>query len=249
MDLELSVFFDTPPKLAVKDLDTAIPTHIRIEDVQSVNDILKRCDELVDQFGIKGSELVIPTFTNLFQRFLERDVNEGNPGITPQQLRILLHGLQGLASHLYECMVSLFHFGSRFYVDHLTASFGSRALLQELKSLLQYWYLLYRNSIQGIADQDFCLSQTLIIYHLMSARVLLSFEELEYLARNDPAKEFFKKLPRVQKRLIEEGPNVNFHCGQIIRLIRSLPQDRKPAWWAAGELYIDSLRKCLDQIH
>jgi hypothetical protein len=235
LDLEMSVFFDTPPKLSVKDLNTAFHADERPHSSgsTSIEEILSTCGQVAGDLGANS----LPAFNNLFQRFLERELNEGNSTATPQQLQLLLHGLQSLASHLYECLVSFFDFGPRFYSDHLTTSFGTRALLQELQSLLKNWWTLYEHSRDKHHDPEFLTQRSLIIYHLMSARVLLSFDRLESLARSEPNKNFFRKLPHVQGRLIEEAHQVNFHCGQILKLVRTLPSEKRPVWWAAGKPY------------
>ena len=137
--------------------------------------------------------------------------------------------------HLYECLGSFFDLGPRFYLDSLTTTFGTRALLQDLESLLRQWYSIYQYSAEAFSDEDYLPSRTLLLYHLMSARVLLSFQHLESLASGEPAKNFFGRIPHVRGRLVEESPNIYFHCGQVFKLVRELPRDNLPLWWPAGE--------------
>ena len=89
-------------------------------------------------------------------------------------------------------------------------------------------------------DRYILLRRTFIIYHLMSVRVLLSFDRLGFLARSSARRKYFKELPHVQDRLIDECLNVTFHCGQNLKLVRMLPQDKKPTWRAAGKVVADS---------
>ncbi|KAI9664022.1 MAG: hypothetical protein M1821_007513 [Bathelium mastoideum] len=234
MDLELSIFFDAPPKLAIKDLDTSIPTNIEWENVRSTNDILAAYTKLSENFGSAGKETSVPTFHDLFQKFLERDISRKKTRLTPQQLKALLHGIQCLASHLYECLVNFFDYGPRFYLAHKTTDFGTKALLHELQSLLDQWYAIYHYSIGAFDAQDPSMIRTLLLWHLMSVRVRISFEHLETLARAEPSRNFFQNMSHVQDQLRKERRSTNFHCGQIIKLVRTLPQDKKPAWWAAA---------------
>ncbi|KAI9706193.1 MAG: hypothetical protein M1820_004954 [Bogoriella megaspora] len=208
MDLELSIFYDQPPKISVKDL--AMPNQ-----------------------DSKQAHPTLPTFSRLFRKFLEREMLEDEK-VTMEELQLLLHGVQCLASHLYECLMSFVSVSPRFYADHFTTSFGTRALLQELRSLLHQWYTLFQRSTEHQDDPIFLSQRTLILYHLMSARLLIPFDQLELLARSTPTEDAFKPHSQMQGPLMEEGPNVNIHCGQVMRLIRTLPQDKKPAWWAAA---------------
>lgn len=228
IDLELSVFFDTPPKLSVKDLNMLVPSGDMPGRSGSIDDFLAYWSKQADS-PASGSS------SRLFQKFLERELNESTSILSPKQLQLLLHGIQGLATHLYECFTQFFDFGPQYYTDRLTTGFGTRALLQEVQSLLQHWFNLYQNSARNRGD-PFCTGKcTLVLYHLMHARVLLSFPELELMARAEPPQDFFSTSPRMKGRLIEETANIHFHCGQTLRLISAMPRDNKPAWWAAGE--------------
>lgn len=228
IDLEMSVFFDTPPKLSVKDMNILIPSGDDIPcRTNSTDEFLsfwsKRCDS-----PTSGSS------STLFRRFLERKLGDSASKLSPRQLQLLLHGLQGLATHLYECLISFFDFGPQYYSDRLTTGFGTRALLQEVQSLLQHWFEVYQESMADREDTFFKGRRTLVLYHLMHARVLLSFNELEMMARAEPSQDFFRTSPRLRSRLLEEGPHITFHCGQVLKLISEMPKDAKPSWWPAG---------------
>ena len=76
----------------------------------------------------------------------------------------------------------------------------------------------------------------LIIYHLISLNAITSFKDIEQFARREVALGSFRYASWLQMRCIDQPEEAFFHCGQILRLIRSMPRPVRPPWWA-GAVY------------
>lgn len=72
------------------------------------------------------------------------------------------------------------------------------------------------------------------MYHLISLNTIICFAEIERLARRDRAQDVFRGFNWLQMCCIEQAEEIFFHCGQILRLIRSMPNAMRPPWWAAA---------------
>ncbi|KAI9873245.1 MAG: hypothetical protein M1830_000624 [Pleopsidium flavum] len=74
----------------------------------------------------------------------------------------------------------------------------------------------------------------LIIYHLISLNTITCFPEIERLARCEVARGPVRQSSWLPIRCTEEVEEIFFHCGQILRLVRSIPRHVRPPWWAAA---------------
>lgn len=169
----------------------------------------------------------------LFRHFLEDGIVSKRVELTPLHLRLLLQPLQSL---VYQARQLLSCFPDKTAVRRgsksVTAA-STRVQLKETSTLLQRWY--------GLADRymrtkAMCplMRANLIIFHLISLNAVSNFPEIERLARRDESELSDQHLPSLHKRCITDSEEAIVHCGQILRLVRSMSPTIRPPWWAAA---------------
>ena len=156
--------------------------------------------------------------------------------MTPLQLRLLLHPLQSLVCQ-YGQLLSCFSdsLASRSNNTRTVTAASTRARLGEVQSLLQRWFDLAERYLN--ANPVCAMMQTnLIIFHLISLNAVTNFADIEKLARRENFDGTYQQLVWLHKRCIADIEEAVFHCGQVFRLIRSMPRGVRPPWWA-GAIY------------
>ncbi|KAH7374165.1 hypothetical protein BKA64DRAFT_688802 [Cadophora sp. MPI-SDFR-AT-0126] len=259
VDQELSLFHDTAPILSITELETPMPGSEQLwlaKDSAEWFVALQHQQTSTSGNGtdwINFDSLVVPqpSLYDLFQDMLHDNINRRYDKLSPLQLKLLLHPLQSLLCHLRQ-VLSCFSdfFGSRRGTRTITKA-STLLRLEEVQSLLQNWY-------------ELCLAHTkttpscpvthanLVFYHLISLNALTSFPEIERLARKEYFDGSSRELSLRHKRCIHQPEEATIHCGQIIRLICSMPREGRPHWWSAALyraaliLWVDSLSR-IDQ--
>ncbi|KAL2171334.1 hypothetical protein VTG60DRAFT_3221 [Thermothelomyces hinnuleus] len=105
--------------------------------------------------------------------------------------------------------------------------------LDEVQALLQKWYditMNYSKTNPG-CPATHC---NLIMYHLVSLNTVADFSEIERLARREEFGGLRWELPIRHGKCIFHRQKTIIHCGQVIRLLRLMPKERRPAWWPAA---------------
>jgi hypothetical protein len=74
------------------------------------------------------------------------------------------------------------------------------------------------------------------MYHLISLNAITSFKDIEHFARKEVVVGPFRHASWLQTRCIDHAEETSFHCGQVLRLVKSMPEQVRPPWWA-GALY------------
>jgi len=104
-----------------------------------------------------------------------------------------------------------------------------------VQTLLQRWFDLAERYLK--ANPTCALMQTnLIIFHLISLNAVTNFPAIERLARRENFDGTYQHLVVTHKRCIADVEEAVFHCGQVFRLVRSMPRSIRPPWWA-GAIY------------
>ncbi|TKA73595.1 hypothetical protein B0A49_04952 [Cryomyces minteri] len=80
------------------------------------------------------------------------------------------------------------------------------------------------------------MQANLVMFHLISLNAVTNFPEIERLARREGFDGTYQQLVWIHKRCISDVEEAVFHCGQIFRLIRSMPRSIRPPWWS-GAIY------------
>ncbi len=247
IDLELSLFHDTPPKLAITDLNTVLPDPDLLWQSKSGGEWLMLYSQLHRLSEESGSSKHRSSLSMLYRQFMDGETLHEDVTFTAKQLQLLLHPLQALASHLYQCLGSFFDGGSHHQINNLTATLASRALLQEVQRLLQQWYALSMRSQCNNPDAHNdtkmgpVTGRSLLLYHLMTLQTMVPFSEIERLARRERSatcRNFFQPTSTpsdLRGRVSEESVHILFHCGQVLRLAtRKVRKAERPSWWAAA---------------
>jgi hypothetical protein len=74
------------------------------------------------------------------------------------------------------------------------------------------------------------------MYHLINLNAVTNFPEIERLARKEGMDGTYQQLMWMHKRCISDVEEAVFHSGQVLRLVRSMPTNVRPPWWA-GAIY------------
>jgi len=239
VDQELSIFHDTAPMLAVSDLQCPLPgpevlwmsrnAEEWMANVQSIYG----CTANVNP-QLLNSQSLTPSLCDLFQDFLHDNLSRRQSSLTPYQLRLLLHPLQSLLCHLRQ-MLSCFSdvLSTRRATSRTVTKASTMLRLEEVQALLQKWYelsmLLYKANPNCSATRS-----NLVLYHLISLNAVTNFPEIERLARREGFDGSYWELSLRHKRCVYNREEAVFHCGQVMRLLRSMAPDRRPCWWPAA---------------
>lgn len=235
VDQELSLFHDTAPMLAVSELTASLPGSellwMSTDADQWMNSMQSICSGGTPT--VNWQLLTTRSLFDLFQDFLHDNLGWRQGSLTPQQLRLLLHPLQSLLCHLRQ-MLSCFSdvLSPRPSSSRTVSKASTMQRLEEVQTLLQKWYEL---TIGYLAEHPGCaVSKTnLVLYHLISLNAVTNFTEIERLARRE-AFNVDWNLSQRHKRCIYQREESIFHCGQVMRLVRAMPVDRRPSWWSAA---------------
>lgn len=251
VDQELSLFHDTAPILSITELGTPMPGS---ESLWFAKDPIEWLAAIQMNNGANWmsptslpSLPVQPSLCDLFQDLLHE--SRRHSPLSPLELRLLLHPIQSLLFHLRQV--------SSCFSDLFSSRRGSRTLtktstllrLEEIQSLLQKWYELSTTK----ANSNCLTTQAnLVLYHLISLNAITSLTETERLARREGFDGSSRELSSRYKRCIHQPEEAVFHCGQVIRILSSMPKERQPYWWSTAiyratmMLWVESLFR-LDQ--
>ncbi|KAI1662773.1 hypothetical protein F4813DRAFT_10129 [Daldinia decipiens] len=240
VDQELSLFHDTAPMLSTSELCAPLPGPELLwmsanadQWVAAVQSIYG-CTANVNPQLLTTPPSLTPSLYDLFQDLLNDNLSRRQGSLTPHQLRLLLHPLQSCLYHITQMLSCLSDVMGTRRVGNRTgikSSFESRR--DETQVLLQKWYELTITYYK--ANPTCATSKTnLVLYHLISLNAITNFPEIERLARREGFDGSYWELSLRHKRCISQREEAIFHCGQVFRLLRSMPRDRRPSWWSAG---------------
>ncbi|KKY31068.1 putative transcription factor cmr1 [Diaporthe ampelina] len=92
--------------------------------------------------------------------------------------------------------------------------------------------------LDGIQSVYGCTNNcNIVLYHLISLNAVTNFPEIERLARREGFEAggpTYWELGLRHKRCIYQREEAIFHCGQVLRLLRSIPADKLPPWWSTA---------------
>ena len=239
VDQELSLFHDTAPLFSVTEVAAPMPDADRLWHARSAaewSSIFEQVHEFSGGYSSVGSGARPLSLRDLFRHFLDDEMIPLGIEMTPLQLRLLLHPLQALVCQ-YSQLLSCFSdsLGNRTNGSRAVTAASTRARLEEVQALLQRWFDLAERYLRG---NPLCgmMSTNLIIFHLISLNAVTNFSEIERLARRENFDGTYQQLMWLHKRCISDIEEAVFHCGQVFRLVRSMPRGIRPPWWA-GAIY------------
>ncbi|KAL1305991.1 hypothetical protein AAFC00_004124 [Neodothiora populina] len=238
VDQDLALFHDTAPLFSVTEFGAPMPDADRLWQANSAmewSSVFEQVHEFTGGFSSVGSGARPLSLRDLFQHFLDDEMVSHGIEMTALQMRLLLHPLQSMVCH-YGQLISCFSdpAASRNKTRTVTAA-STRCRLEEVQALLGRWYNLAERYLKS---NPLCamMQANLVIFHLISLNAVTNFTEIERLARREAFDGTYQQLVWIHKRCISDVEEAIFHCGQILRTIRSMPRGVRPPWWA-GAVY------------
>jgi len=252
LDQELSLFHDTAPLMAITELQCPLPAPEVLWSARNADQwstavqSIYGCTANVNPQLLSSTSLT-PSLCDLFQDFLNDNLSRRQSSLSPQQLRLLLHPLQSLLSHLRQMLTCLSDITStRRTENRVMTKNSTKERLEEAQELLQRWYDL--SMIQFKANPNCQITRcNMVFYHLISLNAVTNFPEIERLARREGFEGSYWELSLRHKRCIFGREEAIFHCGQVFRHLRSMLSESRPSWWSAA-LYRATLTLWADGI-
>ncbi|KAI1199648.1 hypothetical protein F5X97DRAFT_332514 [Nemania serpens] len=234
VDQEISLFHDTAPLLAVSDLCASLPGPEQLWTSADPTQWSAVMQSMLNYSPISTPQPVpsTPSLYTLYQQFVCSDADSTQlTSLTPHRLRLLLHPLQTLLWHLQEMT---FYSSDTSIMSAMAPTSANKPPAinhqEEAQSLLQKWQKLSHLYLEA---NPTCVATmaNLVLFHLISLNSLTNFSAIERLARRDdfpwePAPQRGQYIYRIEETI--------YHCGQVIRLVRTMPADRRPVWWSAA---------------
>jgi len=229
VDQEISLFSDTTPQLSVVDLHVPLPDSDDLWHAPSSSEWLVLFEKT------HGSTYRSPaSVRDLFTTFVDGDL--AGKELSPTQLRLLLHPLQAQVCQLRQFIACLPDGGPHSRGSRAVSKAATKLRLEEMSTLLQQWYAISKQSFSGNKGTCWTTCANLIMYHLISLNTITSFKCIEQFARGEVNLGHMRHSTWLQNKCIDQPEEALFHCGQILRLIRSMPKPVRPPWWA-GAIY------------
>jgi hypothetical protein len=229
VDQEMSLFSDTTPLLSVINLHAPMPDSDDLWHAESSAQWLELFEKL------HGSTYRNPaSVKDFFTSFVDGDMDGRE--LSPTQLRLLLHPIQAQVCQLRQFIACLPDGANHAKTSRAVSKAATKARLEEISSLLQHWYSISKQSFAGNKGTCWTTCANLIMYHLISLNAITSFKDIEQFARREVDLGSYRYGAWLQMRCIDQPEGALFHCGQILRLIRSMPRPVRPPWWA-GAVY------------
>lgn len=240
VDQDLALFHDTAPLFTVSEFAAPMPDADRLWQAKSAvewSSVFEQVHEFSGGYSSIGSGARPLSLRDLFRHFLDDEMVPLGIEMTPLQLRLLLHPLQSLVCQ-YSQLLSCFSESrsSRTQNQNRAVSASStRHRLEEVQSLLGRWFDLAERYLRA---NPLCpmMQTNLVIFHLISLNAVTNFPEIEKLARRENFDGTYQQLVWTHKRCIHDVEEAIYHCGQVLRIVRSMSRGTRPPWWA-GAIY------------
>jgi len=229
LDQELCLFYDTGPRFAINQLECPLPASEHLwmarnaDEWVAVQAELGRVSNTPQKLTMQPP--VSPSLRQLFDDFVNNTLGPLEYNLSPQQLRLLLYPLQTLISDQRQLVRSLMN-------GPLRSSLQTAAEQQmiQLEQLLTKWYILAR---QQPTHNDSCpvTRCNMALFYLISMNSEVDFSEIEKIARREKFDGSDAELWLNQKRRFDSRVHTLYNAGQVLRWLRVMPRDRRPAWW------------------
>lgn len=231
VDQELGLFSDTAPLLNVVTLQAPMPSSEYLRNARSADEWVSRCHEVYKDKRPEG-----PSLRDLFTGFVEGGLSTTDTDLSPLQLRLLLHPLQTLVCQLQQFLTCLPDSG-RQTIGTSISKVAIKARLEEISTLLRQWYGFTERHIAREGKTCWTTRASLVMYHLISLNTRTSLGFIEQFARGEVQCASARHASQwLQTHCLDDSEDIFFHCGQIIRQIKSIPEGLRPPWWS-GAIY------------
>jgi hypothetical protein len=225
LDLEISVFHDVAPVFSVNELCAVLPQDDNLWQARTSSD----WSALQKQAAHAQLNL---SLSELFGTYIQNGSPESLQ-LTSLHLRLLLYPIQSLVYNIQQFRSCVIFEGSSRTVPRPSSKSRVSTRLGEAQTLLLQWYNLHRLHIERTASNtqhDTKITINLILYHLISLDSSVCFRCIEQLGYTVLTRKFWGR----QGHCIEDAEETWIHCGQILRLLRRIPEGLRPAWYSAA---------------
>ncbi|KAF2193221.1 hypothetical protein K469DRAFT_730124 [Zopfia rhizophila CBS 207.26] len=217
-DQELGLFYDKAPTFSTLELTAALPDRETLWQATSA-----------DSWSLANPNKTgtPPSLNGLFKRLTSRELVNDARGLTRLQLRLLLHPLQAQVHNLHQSI--------GYFVRGPTNALPQHLLVQmrKVQEYLGDWFVLCYRRTQG--EDHICpvLLSNFVMYHLICLNTMTNFPEIESFARGEVTPEQFVATSWARTAALGSAQRIWFHCGQLIRLVRLMPEPNRPLWFPA----------------
>ncbi|KAJ5617969.1 hypothetical protein N7537_003083 [Penicillium hordei] len=214
-------------------LNTPIPSLDATWNAQSINHWIE---------GIPSSSghiIIPPSLDDWIRWFSDTNDISSATHISPITLRLLLCDLQNQVIYLRANIDKSQGPGQTYRNPQNLSIVLIPVQMQSVQELLRKWYDLAKTHRPS---KKICpaTASNMILYHLIMLNAVVSFPQIEHLARSSPENDTGSKSPRFhgfkQPHHLENTREIYFHCGQVLRHVQSIPEPTRPPWWA-GSVY------------
>jgi hypothetical protein len=229
IDQEMALFHDRPLSSCIADMTSPLPDTDFIWNAINARAFMAAFSK---EHGFSTGNNARPiSLRGLFGNFLNEDPNI-RAQITPLRLRLLLLPLQAQV-YQYCQLLSCYPGTSPVNGCQAMTLTSTRNRLNQTMMLCRDWQQLAEAYIQ---EHDTCpMMQTgFIMFHLISLNSVTDFREVEDLARSEFLYKDYAWLYWRHSKCIYASEEAIYHCGQVLRLMRTLPTDIRAPWWAAA---------------
>ncbi|GAM83245.1 hypothetical protein ANO11243_012310 [Dothideomycetidae sp. 11243] len=235
LDQELALFHDTAPLFSVTEFGVALPQSDDLWQTRSAGEWSSKMTQVNPQVqkGASGSTSRPYSLQDLFQNFLDDELQFLEYPMTALHLRLLLHPLQSMICHYRQLMSCFSEVGSSRVKNKTVTAASTGCRIEEVRCLLRRWYHLASAYMKREAVCS-VMQASLILYHLISLNAVTDFTQVELLARREVFDGTYQSLVWTHKRCIIDAGDAIFHCGQVLRGIRGTSRQTRPPWWAAA---------------
>ncbi|CAG8910197.1 unnamed protein product [Penicillium egyptiacum] len=236
LDHEICLFQDAPSIsfFPSASLNTPIPSMDAAWRAQSAK-------HWIEQMALPSGQVIIPPSLGEWIGWFSETISEttnfsATVHISPITLRLLLCHLQNQVIQLRSTMGTVAGRGSSPKgPQHMSIVLHS-VQVQTVQELLHKWYELAK--IQPNETATPATASNMMLYHLIMLNVIVCFPDIEHLARSGGDSKGARKRPLHKKHAyhLENPRQIYFHCGQVLRHVRTVPEPARPPWWA-GAVY------------
>lgn len=230
LDQELCLFYDTGPRFAINQLECPLPAseHLWLarhaDEWWAMQAELARVSNPTQELTMQPP--VTQSLRQLFDDFVNDTLGPQERNLSPQQLRLLLYPLQTLISDQRQLVRSMIN-----RPEPSTLQEAVEQQMAQLEKLLTKWYILARSQLMH--DENCPVTRcNMALYHLISMNSEVDFSEIEKLARRDKFDGSDAARWLSQKRRFNSRVHILYNAGQVVRWLRIMPRDRRPAWWS-----------------
>ncbi|MCJ1311386.1 hypothetical protein MMC25_005057 [Agyrium rufum] len=231
LDQETCLFHDAASIISSNDLNTPTPEpeiFWQAATAEEWAEVVPRSKRLNLNHALSLHDYV--------QRFVEAENASQLLTLSPLEVRLLLHPVHAITRQLRELLRCVSSLGK----ERKTNRHVSRAVIsvqvEQVQSILEKWHGICEAQMQrkGISCAATCAN--MIMYHLIKLNILVDFVEVERMARGEGPRAGLQSTQPSQKRLyhLEEKEEIYFHCGQVLRFVRFIPEPIRPLWWPAA---------------